>query len=168
MRKKVISILRWIGLMPAYFLAFFITAAITSNVYKFAAGSSFIDYGTGSLSYNLDRVATFGFASFAGLYAVFKVAPDFNQRVVSVIAWTLILLNVLGMAVGILFLPDRSLRLSRSDRYCYRLICRPDCHEEIQSKARCEFAHAYRITITVAPWRIRSDLAASLFNSGPS
>ena len=94
--------------MPAYFLAFFITAAITSNVYKFAAGSSFIDYGTGSLSYNLDRVATFGFASFAGLYAVFKVAPDFNQRVVSVIAWTLILLNVLGMAVGILFLPDRS------------------------------------------------------------
>jgi hypothetical protein len=108
MRKKVISILRWIGLMPAYFLAFFMTAAITSTVYKFAAGSSFIDYGTGSLSYNLDRVATFGFASFAGLYAVCKVAPDFNQRVVSVIAWTIILLNVLGMALGILFLPDRS------------------------------------------------------------
>ena len=84
------------------------TAAITSAVYKFAAGASFLDYGAGSLSYNLDRVATFGFASFAGLYAVFKVAPDFNQRVVSVIAWTIILLNVLGMAVGILFLPDRS------------------------------------------------------------
>ncbi len=108
MRKKVISILRWIGLMPAYFLASFMTAAITSTVYKFAAGSSFLDYGAGNLSYNLDRVATFGFASFAGLYAVFKVAPDFNQRVVSVIAWTIILLNVLGMAVGILFLPDRS------------------------------------------------------------
>ena len=108
MRKKVMSILRWIGLMPAYFLAFFMTAAITSTVYKFAAGYSYLDYGVGSLSYNLDRVATFGFASFAGLYAVFKVAPDFNQRVVSVIAWTIILLNVLGMAVGILFLPDRS------------------------------------------------------------
>ena len=108
MRKKVMSILRWIGLMPAYFLAFFMTAAITSTVYKFAAGYSYLDYGVGSLSYNLDRVATFGFASFAGLYAVFKVAPDFNQRVVLVIAWIIILLNVLGMAVGFFFLPDRS------------------------------------------------------------
>lgn len=108
MRKKVISIMRWVGLMPAYFLAFFLTSAIISAVYKVAALYSSLDYKVGSLSYSLDRIATFGFASFAGLYAVFKVAPDFKQKVVLIIAWTIILLNVLGMAVGVLFLPDRS------------------------------------------------------------
>ncbi len=108
MSTKAISILRWAGLLPSYFLACFVTVAVTSLVYRFSASYTSFDYAVGSLSYSLDRVTSFGFGSCAGLYAVYKVAPKFNDKAVLLIAWAIILLNCLGMAIGTLFLPDRS------------------------------------------------------------
>lgn len=108
MGTKAVSILRWAGLLPSYFLACFVTVAVTSLVYRFATSYTYFVYEVGSLSYSLDRVASFGFGSCAGLYAVYKMAPKFNEKAVLVIAWAIILLNCLGMAIGTLFLPDRS------------------------------------------------------------
>lgn len=108
MGDKVVKTIRWVGLLPAYLLACFVTLAVTSLIYRFAASHSFLDYEVGSLSFSLDRITSFGFASYAGLYTVFRIAPSFNERAVLIVGWAIIVLNVLGMAVGILFLTDRT------------------------------------------------------------
>lgn len=108
MSTKAGSILRWVGLLPSYFLACFVTVAVTSLVYRFAASHTYLDYQVGSLSYSLDRIASFGFGSCAGLYAVYKVAPKFNEKAALVVAWAIILLNCMGMVVSSLLLPNQT------------------------------------------------------------